>query len=438
MRELTEGSPLKNLMPIVAAVLLATTAAACSSGDGDSGGGPVELTLWHGQDDLAAKSMEKLVDSFNKSHPGIKVKTDSGGATADTMLPKVTAAFAAGTFPDVAYMYGSWGAALARSPKVPNLKKYIGESDLNWDDFWPNSRATATVNGKVIGFPSAADDLTVLYNKKLLADAGLKPPSPTWSWNDFREMARKLTNAKDKTYGTTWAVSGGEETTWLLWPLLWQHGGSILSKDEKKAAFNSPAGVQALTLVQQMTLQDKSVYVDTSPAEKGQKLFESGRLGMFLAGPWVLPDVQAAKVDYGIAPMPGTNGDHQTVSGMDNWAVFDHGSRRVKAAVEFLTWLTKPEQQLVWMTDTGSLPTRKSITSLPGYKEYVKKYPGVDVVTENLANAKQIRPVISKYPRVSGFVAQAIAAALLGKSDPQSALNDAANKSDALLKVPGQ
>ncbi|TYK46211.1 ABC transporter substrate-binding protein [Actinomadura decatromicini] len=423
------------LIPVLVAALVGV-AACSSSGDGDSSG-PVELMVWHGQDDTAARSIEKLVQSFNASHPGIKVKTDSGGTTADAMLPKVTAGFAAGTYPDIAYMYGSWGAALARSPKVPDLKKYLGP-DANWDDFWPNTRQTATVNGKVIGFPAVVDDLTVLYNKKMLHDAGLKPPAPTWTWDDFRAMAKKLTDAKNKNYGTTWAVSGGEETTWTLWPLVWQRGGAILSKDGKKAAFNAQPGVEALTFLQQMATQDKSVYIDSSPAEKGQKLFESGRLGLFLSGPWVLPDVQTAKIDYGIAPLPGTNGDHQTVSGPDNWAVFDHGKRRVKAAAEFLTWLTKPEQQLVWMKDTGQLPTRQSITKLPGYQEFVKKYPGIDVVTQNLANAKQIRPVNSKYPRVSSFVATAIAAVLLGRSDPKSALDDAARKSDALLAVPGQ
>ena len=133
------------LIPVLVAALVGVAACSSSSGDGDTSG-PVELTVWHGQDDTAAKSIERLVESFNASHPGIKVKTDSGGTTADAMLPKVTAGFAAGTYPDIAYMYGSWGAALARSPKVPDLKKYFGP-DTNWDDFWPNTRQTATVNG---------------------------------------------------------------------------------------------------------------------------------------------------------------------------------------------------------------------------------------------------------------------------------------------------
>ncbi len=38
------------------------------------------------------------------------------------------------------------------------------------------------------------------------------------------------------------AVTGTEDTTWHMWPQLWQNGGQILSEDEKKATFNSEAG----------------------------------------------------------------------------------------------------------------------------------------------------------------------------------------------------
>ena len=34
--------------------------------------------------------------------------------------------------------------------------------------------------------------------------------------------------------------------------------------------------------------------------------------------------------------------NHQTISGPDNWVVFNNGSARVNASVEFLKWLTSP------------------------------------------------------------------------------------------------
>ncbi|MEU8321544.1 ABC transporter substrate-binding protein [Nonomuraea sp. NPDC048881] len=421
----------------LAVVALALAAASCGGGGQERADGPVEITIWHGQEDTSAKSIEKLVARFNQSHPDIKVSTESGGATADGMLPKITAALTSDAYPDIAYLYGSWAPNVARNPKTADLTSLVKDPAVGWDDFWANEREAVTVQGKVIGFPAVVDNMVVLYNKKLLAKAGVKAPGPDWTWDDFRDIARKTTDAQKGVFGTTWAISGGEEAVWGLWPLLWQAGGDILTPDHKKSAFNSAAGQQALGLVRSMAVDDKSVYLDSSPAEKGQKLFESGRLAMFLSGPWVLPDLQAAKVDYGVARLPGTNGNHETVSGPDNWVVFEHDERRVKAATTFLSWLTAAEQQLVWMSDTGSLPIRESITKLSGYQDYLRKYPGIEVISENLANAKRVRPPTTKYPRVSSFVAEAIAQALLGKADAKTALDEAAARSDAVLAVPG-
>ncbi|MBB6351667.1 ABC transporter substrate-binding protein [Nonomuraea muscovyensis] len=419
---------------VAATVLLA---AGCGGGTQEQADGPVEIVMWHGQEDTSAKSIEKLVGRFNETHPGIRVKTTSGGVTADGMLPKITAALTSDAHPDIAYLYGSWAPNIARNPKTADLTEHVKDPAIRWDDFWASEREAVTVDGKVIGFPAVVDNMVVLYNEKLLAKAGLKPPGPDWTWDDFRAMAKRATDAEAGVFGTTWAISGGEEAVWGLWPMVWQAGGDILTPDRKKAAFHGDAGQRALGLLRGMAVEDKSVYLDSSPAEKGQKLFESSRLAFFLSGPWVLPDLQAAGLEYGVVPLPGTNGNHETISGPDNWVVFEHDERRVKASATFLAWLTAAEQQLQWMTDTGSLPIRASISELPGYQDYLKKYPGIDVISANLANAKRVRPPTTKYPRVSSFVADAIARTLLGKADAKAALAEAAAKTDAALAVPG-
>jgi multiple sugar transport system substrate-binding protein len=48
--------------------------------------------------------------------------------------------------------------------------------------------------GKVIGFPALIDNLSVIYNKKLFAAAGVPAPSPNWTWDQFRAVAKKLTD----------------------------------------------------------------------------------------------------------------------------------------------------------------------------------------------------------------------------------------------------
>ena len=106
----------------------------------------------------------------------------------------------------------------------------------------------------------------LFYNKKMFDDAGVAYPTNDWTWDDLRTAAKKLTDASQRTYGLGFSVSGSEDTTWHLWPLLWQKGGKILSDDGKSASFNSDAGVQALDFLRSMAEANAlSVPTGTSP-----------------------------------------------------------------------------------------------------------------------------------------------------------------------------
>ena len=66
--------------------------------------------------------------------------------------------------------------------------------------------------------------------------------------------------------------------------MLWQAGGDILTPDNTKAAFDSPAGVKALTLLQNMAVKDKSVYLDNGN-DNYANLFNSGKIGCSTPAP---------------------------------------------------------------------------------------------------------------------------------------------------------
>ncbi|TDD22227.1 extracellular solute-binding protein [Nonomuraea diastatica] len=158
---------------------------------------------------------------------------------------------------------------------------------------------------------------------------------------------------------------------------------------------------------------------------------------MIIAGPWALLDIIDHKIEYGVQVLPGYNGNHETIAGPDNWVVFDNGSRRAKAATDFLTWLTRPEQDARWTLGLGNLPIRKATTELPAYEKFIKDIPDIDVFTANLDNAKQARPHLPAYPEFSEKVGDAISEALVGGTPPQEALTAAATEAGTVLFVPG-
>ena len=75
-------------------------------------------------------------------------------------------------------------------------------------------RDAATVGDKVVGVPALVDNLAIVYNKKLFADAGVAPPTPNWTWDDFRAAAAKLTDPAKGQFGWLIPADGSEDTVW--------------------------------------------------------------------------------------------------------------------------------------------------------------------------------------------------------------------------------
>jgi len=60
---------------------------------------------------------------------------------------------------------------------------------------------TNDINGQVIGFPAIIDNLSVIYNKDLFDAAGVDYPAADWTWEDFRETAKALTDPSKGVFG---------------------------------------------------------------------------------------------------------------------------------------------------------------------------------------------------------------------------------------------
>ncbi|TDV54922.1 carbohydrate ABC transporter substrate-binding protein (CUT1 family) [Actinophytocola oryzae] len=386
------------------------------------------INFWHGQGDTAVLVIEDLVADFERSHPNIKVDT-GGGVLSDAMLQKVLAALAAGSYPDVAYIFGSDLANIARSPKVVDMGDTIAGTN-----YWKPVRDAVMINGQVRAAPALVDSLAVVCNKTVFSAAGVDLPKENWRWDDFVSTAKALTNVDTGTFGTGWPGAGDEDTVWRLWPLVWDAGGDVIGSNGRGIGF-ADAGVEALEVVRDLA-RDKSVYIDPkSGSEQMYQVYNSGRMGMVVTGPWQLPDILDAGVDYEVVPLPSFNGKPVTISGPDTWTVFDNGAARVEAARTFVSWLIQPEQDVRWALGAGSLPLSQESESSPEWSQYAAETPGLKVFATALESAR-VRPVHPAYPDISQALATAITSVLLGKSTPEEAMRTCADEADAALRIP--
>ena len=415
-----------------AATVAALALAGCAEGVDSDSGGKTKVVVWDGYEDAQGKNLTALIAQYNKEHPDVEVTQLV--SSSDRVLQKVLTAVRGGTPPDVAYMFGSWSPNIAKIPKVVDMSSYVDDPDWKWDDFYEGERQAATVGDKIVGVPALVDNLAIVYNKKLFQEAGVAPPTPDWTWDDFRAAAKKLTDPSKKQYGWLIPADATEDTVWHYDAMLWEAGGDILNSDNTKAAFNSDAGVEALTMLQDMAVTDKSVYLDTTNAN-GTKLMNSGKIGMLVTGPWDLSSLP--DIDYGVQVMPtfaGSDAGHQTIAGPDNWVVFDNGSERKQAAVDFVRWLTAADQVKTTSLATGDLPIRESVGSQASFRQQLdQNLPGSATFVENLSNVKKARPPSSSTPRSPRRWARRSSRCCSARPQPAEALDQAAEATNAAL-----
>ena len=89
---------------------------------------------------------------------------------------------------------------------------------------------------------------TMLYRKDLLDANNIPYPDNDWTWDDFLAICRKVADPGKGIYGAISPIGFSESLYWVTY--LWSAGGEVMdydeARDEWRAVFNSPAGVQAL------------------------------------------------------------------------------------------------------------------------------------------------------------------------------------------------
>jgi len=395
-----------------------------------SPGGGGTVVMWHGYTDVERTATDAFVAKYNTTDPGFTMKVVFAGNN-DYALQKLLTALAGGKAPDIAYQYGSSMANLAKSPRVVDLGPIMAATpDFDWNDFFPAVRLATTVGDAVVGVPALVDNLALVYNKTLFDQAGVAYPTADWTWTDFRDAAKQLTDPGAKQFGWAYVNDGSEDTVWRFLAVLWQADGDLLNTDNTASALDSDAGRKAMQLLKDMAVTDESVYLDKGDGNY-LNLFNSGKIAMLWTGPWDISSINK-DVAYGVEILPA-DVSHATIAGPDNYVVLDNGEQQVANAWAFIQWFTSPEVHLDYAIATGHLPIRKSETELPAYQDYLAKYPASEVFVANLDNVTKARPNIPEYPKISMALGQAVQSVLLGRAEPDQAVIAASQAIDAVL-----
>ncbi len=352
----------------VAAVVgvLALTATACggggdSKGDGskaasDPGSVSGTITWWDTSDATnEAPAFKKLVADFEAKYP--KIKVEYVNVPFDQAQQKFKTAASTGKgAPDVLRSDVGWTPGFAQ---LGYLKDLTGTPALDKsEDFLEGPLKNAAYQGKTYGVPQVTDTLGLLYNKELLAKAGVEKPPATWQ--EVKDAAAKI---KDKTGA---AGIGLSPDSYYSLPFLYGEKSDMVDAAKKKITISSAASLKGIETAVDLV---KSGAAPKPAGTDGYNVlktdFKNGKLAMLIDGPWATKeifggDAYKSRDNLGIAPVPaGSTGTAGAPVGGHNLVVYA-GSKNFDASYLFTKFMTEAAQQEGVATAVGVMPTRKS------------------------------------------------------------------------------
>ncbi len=363
------------LTAAAAAAALALAISACGGGGQGTGGTAAPaasdpasvsgtVTWWDTSDATnEAPVFQELIAAFQAKYPKIKVNYVNV-PFADAQNKFKTAAQAGSGAPDVLRTEVGWVAEFA---SLGYLAPLDGTPAVEKpEDFLPSAGASGKYNGKTYAVPQVTDTLGLLYNVKLLKEAGHEQPPAT-----FAELKQVALDVKEKTDAGGLALN---VDAYFLLPFIYGEGGDLLDVSTKKITVGSPQSTAGVKIVEDLiksgatakpAIQDSYTNAETA--------FKEGKAAMIFNGPWSNTDNLGGKVfkddpdNFGIAPVPAGSVKAGAPTGGHDYAVYA-GSQNLDASYLFIQFMASAESQAKVAGKLGLLPGRSSAYELPDAK----------------------------------------------------------------------
>lgn len=317
----------------------------------------VQIDYWQYVFETRVKAMDQLIKNFEAANPGITVKQTTF-PYADYQT-KVIAAQAAGQGPDVVQFFYGWLDKFIEGGVLQPLDPAVFPSAEIESDFFPI--VTAVKRGdKYYGLPSAVRSLALFYNKKLLDEAGVKPPQTLDELVAAAQKTTKTDNGGNITQEGITLDFAGQDHQWWREVLVRQFGGQPYD-DRGNVAYNTEAGVNALKFYTGLQT-DKKVGM-TGFMDEGQAAFKAGLAAFTIDGTFRLGAFKPiTDFQWGVVELPanaqGVRSNYASyfANGIGAGATGEEKA----AAQKFLQYITSPEAMQVWLQVVGELPARRS------------------------------------------------------------------------------
>lgn len=384
----------------------------------------------------AAETIEELTNEYAAANPGVNIDAVYAGSYQDTVTKTLTAV-RGGTPPQLAVILSVDMFTLIEEDAIVSFDE-VSKGDTEWlKAFYPSFMENSQTGGKTYGIPFQRSTPVLYWNKEAFAEAGLDPNTPPANWEEMVEFGKKLTKKDANGNVTQWGVripSSGFPY-WLFQGFTTQNDVILANSDGNMTNFDDPKVVEALDFMIDLSKEHGVMQPGIIEWGATPKAFFEGQTAMMWTTTGNLTNVRDnAPFDFGVAMLPA-NERRGAPTGGGNFYIFKDSTDEQKAAsLDFIKWISAPEQAARWTIATGYVAPRPDAWETDLMKKYVADFPAVLVARDQLEHAVA---ELSTYQnqRITTIFNDALEAAITGKSTPEVALKEAQMQADRILKA---
>lgn len=290
---------------------------------------PITIQFWNNWTGSDGQVLMEYVDKFNETNKwNITVEMDMSSEFRD----KITTAMAADAAP--ALILGNAADKYTYDGKLRKLDEIWDNTDIKKEDFVSSYLDSLSTDDGLYGVPFQISSYVMYWNKDLFEKAGLDPETPPATYDEWTEMAQKLTDPDSHVYGSGLSYTNvGADAC-----IMQMFGGLEVTEQDGKWHANFENNQGYIDFVSWFKTQFDN---GSNPTESDlDTMFVSNQLGLYITGAWLMADLNTYGINYGVTTLIETpEGGKQAPSNTQCFMVTSSASdEEALAAERFISW----------------------------------------------------------------------------------------------------
>ena len=326
-----------------------------------------EIHVWGSVPESAGPA--KMIANFNKAYKGKGIRaeyyyydnTEGGNQGLETTI-------LSGSNVDV---YFTYDIAILQKRAEGNMaidfSNYLKKDQIDLKSYYNVDVSSCYINKKPYSIPTKLDQYGIVINKDMFDAAGIDVPTE-WDYDEFMEIAKKLTHGegKDKVYGMFFCSQQNFGYFIDFFAPCSMGGNPLYNKDTGLSNFNSKEMKNLVGMAYRMMKIDESApsHEDSVIQKLTQEsMFLSGRCAMTI-GPWIIRSVKdEANFPHdfttAFAPYPVEDKNSQNYSQvrLGDYLSVSPYSKYKEESWEFVKWYTT--EGILPLVEGGRIPAYK-------------------------------------------------------------------------------